>query len=70
MHASDIVKKGLSEDFLFERIKEDNERGNYMHIIPMEVYVSDETKLSLLKKGYKVYNREILGRGLCLIIEW
>jgi len=71
MKATDLKPNYVNIEDIYKIIESINGRGEFKHFIPNHVRVSDETKLQLIKDGFKVYNSNYDGIIIdALIIEW
>jgi len=71
MKASELVKQQKSIKDIYESIEMANKNGEFKIMIPHWHYVADETRLELIRNGFKVSNG--VWDGLmqnALIIEW
>ena len=66
MKASELNKKSILIDTLYEHIKMDNEDNRHKHVTPFGVYISEEVKNELMRNGFKL-TFDSMGS---LIIEW
>ena len=55
MKASDLKKKSIDIESIYKEIESMNSAGQFKHVIPHFIYVSDEVKLKLMADGFKVY---------------
>lgn len=73
MNAKDLTKVSVDVDQIYQdiRAKLDHNPSFFKHFIPHFIYVSDETKLQLMRDGFKVYSGQWDGiEKHGLIIEW
>lgn len=68
--ASDLTKKSLTKEEIYKRIGELNNTPTYKHVIPPDIYISEEVILSIMKDGFKVYKGNLFGFTDAWIIEW
>tara|TARA_R110002049_G_scaffold64570_6_gene170207 strand:- start:123 stop:335 length:213 start_codon:yes stop_codon:yes gene_type:complete len=70
MKAQSLKKVPESIENIYAQISEANANNQFKCFIPHFIYVTNETKLQLIKDGYKVYegNWDSIITGL--IIEW
>jgi hypothetical protein len=70
MKAKSLKKVPEVIENIYNQISEANANNQFKCLIPHFVYVTDETRLQLIKDGYKVYegNWDTMMTGL--IIEW
>ena len=70
MKAQSLKKVPEVIENIYNQISEANANNQFKCFIPHFIYVTDETKLQLIKNGYKVYegNWDAIMNGL--IIEW
>jgi len=71
MKAKDLDKKELTIEEIRKAIKEANEQGQYKHLIPHWLFVSESIIAQLISDGFKVYRGDWdLYAINALIIEW
>lgn len=71
MKASDLSKRYLLSDKIFDDIKKANDEGSFKIFYPHWVSIDDSTKLKLIENGFKVYTGQWDGIITdTLIIEW
>lgn len=68
--ASDLTKKSLTKEEVYDNISRSNNTPIYKHAIPPESYISEEVILSIMKDGFKVYKGNTMGFVDAWIIEW
>lgn len=71
MKATDLKPTYVNIEDIYKVIESKNGMGEFKHFIPNHVRVSDETKMQLIKDGFKVYVGNYDGFIInALIIEW
>lgn len=68
--ASDLTKRSISKEDVYEVIARFNNTPTYKHVMPTECYISEEVILSIMKDGFKVYKGSMMGLVDAWIIEW
>jgi len=70
MKAKHLKKVPEAIENIYKQISEANSNNQFKCFLPHFIYVTDETRLQLIKDGYKIYegNWDSLITGL--IIEW
>jgi len=69
--ASSLIKKELDITSIYQRIKEENDYGNFKIFIHHNIYFSENQLLEFINNGFKVYKGDWDGvmRDVW-IIEW
>lgn len=70
MEAKSLAKTSPSLDDIYANIECANKRHEYKVYYPHFIYFSDELKLELIRKGFKVYLGEWFHGDMGYIIEW
>lgn len=70
MKAKELIKQSLKIEDIYNRIKSQNELGEYKIFYPHFIYVSDEVIRQLIEDGFKVSKGEWIRGDKGLIIEW
>ena len=70
MKASDLIKVEFDIEAIYKEIESANKRGECMYFIPPFTYITDETKLALMRNGFKCYDGDFGVYMKGFIIEW
>ena len=68
--ASDLKKRSLSKEDIYDVIANLNNTPTFKHVIPPDMYVSEEVIMSIINDGFKVYKGNIFNFDQAWIIEW
>lgn len=70
MKANELTKIGIDINKIYAEIENANKRGEYKYVIAPWIYITDETKLKLMKDGFKCYEGDFDRFMNGFIIEW
>ena len=68
--ASDLTKRSLSKEEVYEFIAGFNNTSTFRHVIPPDFYISEEVIVSIMRDGFKAYKGKMHGFEEAWIIEW
>lgn len=68
--ASDLTKRSITKEEIYNSIANHNNMPCYKHAIPPEFYISEEVIVSMINDGFKVYRGDMMGWKDTWIIEW